>query len=584
MQKSINRFRPRRMVNWFSPRMLLQTGIKTLISEIFGNYADRREMQAALSKTAPDWQQLRRQYADRDELWVDFISDTGDGFNPTYSIASLVAQSELVVTSGDHALTLPRAGVLIMGGDQIYPTPSKELYDAKFKIPFAMALPEDSVSPSKRPHLYAIPGNHDWYDGLGNFIKIFCQRRSIGAWQTKQDRSYFALPLPGNYWLWATDIQLNADIDQPQLDYFTAVAEEMPNGSKILLVTAEPAWVYRALQKKDESWNRLTYFIQQYILPDRAGKRFTLAAMLTGDLHHYSHYESVDRSLCQHFIDSGGGGAFLHLTHKLPRKLELPVTPDATVNSPLPRPTIDAQLRARFPKEGVSWLLLLRNFIFPFYNYGFCLIMGLLFFLLSWFARTSATGRFPYLQLVNSKTIAGWWEQIFDLLLHSPAVVILVLLFIAGFYSFADKARGLYLSRFLGVLHGCLQVLSAFAALWVVQQLGVTPNRWPLVINEFIRFTQVVIVGGLFSGVLMGIYLYVVNACLGLHLDESSSSFACPDYKSFLRMKITKSGVTIYAIGVPRVTRMWKRTISKGRLRYEGKLPECVLIEPPIDV
>jgi hypothetical protein len=288
--------------------------------------------------------------------------------------------------------------------------------------------------------------------------------------------------------------------------------------------------------------------------------------------------------LCPHFIDSGGGGAFLHLTHKLPPELELPIAPDATVNAILPRPTITAQLRARFPTRNVSWLLLLRNFIFPFYNAGFCLIMGLLFFLLSWFARTSATGRSAYQQLVNSKTAEIWWQQIFDLLLHSPAVVILVLLFISGFYSFADKTRGIYLSRVLGMVHGCLQVISAFAALWVVQQLGVALNQWPLLINEFVRFVQIVVVGGLFSGVLMGVYLYVVNACLGLHLDESSSSFACADYKNFLRMRITKSGVTIYAIGVPRVTRTWKRAVSNGRLRYEGKLPACVLIEPPIDI
>jgi hypothetical protein len=583
MRKREKNFRPRRMVNWFSPTMLLQTGIKTLISEIFGNYADRREMQAALAKNAPNWQELRQQYAERDELWIDFISDTGDGFDATYSVATLAAQPMLTVSHEKRQLMLPRADILVMGGDQIYPTPSKELYDAKFRIPFAMALPEHSIAEEQRPHLYAIPGNHDWYDGLGNFIKIFCQQRSIGAWKTQQDRSYFALPLPGRYWLWATDIQLNADIDQPQLEYFMAVAEQMEDGAKVLLVTAEPAWVYRALYKKDQSWNRLIFFIQQHILIERPGKHFTLAAVLTGDLHHYSHYASEDGTICPHFIDAGGGGAFLHLTHRLPETVRLTVSPDATVDEPLPRPSITATLRARFPSRNMSWLLLLRNFLFPVYHAGFCMTVGLLFFLLSWFARTSATGRSAYLQLIQSDTTEEWWSNIFDLLLHSPAVVILTLLIIASFYVFADRVRGLRISPLLGAVHGCVQALSGFAALWVAHQLDVTQAAWPLVFKEFIRMMQIVLTGGLFSGVVMGAYLYLSNACFGLHLDESSSSFACTDFKNFLRMRVTKSGVTIYAIGIPRATRRWKRTVSNGRLHYEGELPKCELIEDPIE-
>jgi hypothetical protein len=49
-------------------------------------------------------------------------------------------------------------------------------------------------------------------------------------------------------------------------------------------------------------------------------------------------------------------------------------------------------------------------------------------------------------------------------------------------------------------------------------------------------------------------------------------------------MRITRRGATIYAIGIPRVTRRWKRTVSNGRLHYEGKLPKCVLIEEGIEI
>lgn len=49
----------------------------------------------------------------RKELWFDFMADTGDGGNSTYSIARLLAQPSLKV--GD--LDLPRSDLLVLGGD-----------------------------------------------------------------------------------------------------------------------------------------------------------------------------------------------------------------------------------------------------------------------------------------------------------------------------------------------------------------------------------------------------------------------------------------------------------------------------------
>ena len=65
--------------------------------------------------------------------------------------------------------------------------------------------------------LFAIPGSHDWYDGLVNFTSIFCRSRNIGGWRTSQARSYFALRLR---WLWGIDIQFGASLDEVQLQYF----------------------------------------------------------------------------------------------------------------------------------------------------------------------------------------------------------------------------------------------------------------------------------------------------------------------------------------------------------------------------
>lgn len=55
----------------------------------------------------------------RKELWLDFMADTGDGGNSTYSIARLLAQPSLCVTD-EHCLEyheLPRSTLLLVGGD-----------------------------------------------------------------------------------------------------------------------------------------------------------------------------------------------------------------------------------------------------------------------------------------------------------------------------------------------------------------------------------------------------------------------------------------------------------------------------------
>ena len=85
--------------------------------------------------------------------------------------------------------------------------------------------------------MFAIPGNHDWYDGLVNFLAFFARQKltPIGNWRTQQRRSDFAARLIILCWLWAIDIALVADMDQPQADYFVAVAKAMPQGGSVIL-------------------------------------------------------------------------------------------------------------------------------------------------------------------------------------------------------------------------------------------------------------------------------------------------------------------------------------------------------------
>lgn len=60
---------------------------------------------------------LYDQFSGTDDLWFDFMADTGDGGNSSYSIARLLAQPSIRLTRGDSELTLPRGNFLLIGGD-----------------------------------------------------------------------------------------------------------------------------------------------------------------------------------------------------------------------------------------------------------------------------------------------------------------------------------------------------------------------------------------------------------------------------------------------------------------------------------
>jgi hypothetical protein len=114
------------MVRWLSPSGLSTTGGQVLLSGIFGAYADKREIQAALKE--PTGIDLSRE----DDLILDFMADTGDGFNPTFAVARTLAEPNLLVSNGADELNLPRGKLLVLGGDIAYPAASADGFRDRF--------------------------------------------------------------------------------------------------------------------------------------------------------------------------------------------------------------------------------------------------------------------------------------------------------------------------------------------------------------------------------------------------------------------------------------------------------------------
>jgi hypothetical protein len=560
-------FTPRRPVQWFAPGQLARTGVQVALAEAIGGYLDKREQQIGFSEAA------FREDGGRDELWLDYVADIGDGFHATYAVAYSLGRAQLPVTG--VLGTLPRGQVLVLGGDAVYPTPSPSNYDDRLRGPLKAALP--TMPPGQeQPTLYALPGNHDWYDGLTEFLRVFGgANTTIGGWTTRQKRSYFALKLPHRWWLFALDAQEGAHIDDPQLEYFHRIINEsLVDGDRIILCTPEPAWVQG--QGDGDAYRATDYFLRKVVEPagqelwlreayrgQRAPepKGVTVPLMLSGDWHHYSRYERVDPVPAhaspvppepdrQQLVTCGGGGGYLLGTQYLPRTI---TTPPPDLRPPKSEALRSYRRRARYPSAPRSfWLGLGAPVRLPWRNPSFIALLGLVQALL-WYAWARAGGAPDF------------------------SVITLVILVVAG---------GLFLSAGLGAPRGNRIRVILFGLLHAAGQLfGVRAAMVPIVdelwqptlprptgaltwdldrIWEYSRYylewlgwyVAYGAVAGLVSAVVVGLYL-VVASLFKLNINELFSSQRIEGHKSFVRLHIAPTGeLTAYVIGIARVRRL----------------------------
>jgi hypothetical protein len=365
-------FTPQPFVRWFHPFELARSGVRALLADMFGAYADKRELQAALH---PQTGELELDYRNepgagaraREEIWVDFVADTGDGFNATYAVASQLGRERLALElPAGGTVTTERGSILIMGGDEVYPTASRFDYEQRTVGPYRAALPF-VADEADAPHLFAIPGNHDWYDGLSAFLRQFTQERWVGGWKTRQKRSYFVLRLPHGVWVWGIDVQLYADVDGPQLAYFDAAAARLEPGDRVVLCTAEPSWVEVAAGQR-EGYRNL-WFIESKVLARGA----SVVLVLTGDSHHYARYGDLESG--RQYITAGGGGAFLHGTHTLPFEIRL---------EGFGRSGRRLLRQATFPSSAESLAQVRHVLEFPAKNRAFALLWASIWLLYGW--------------------------------------------------------------------------------------------------------------------------------------------------------------------------------------------------------
>lgn len=457
------------MVEWFEPRQLLRTAWEALISATLGRHADRRSIEAAnklprffdfsgelsvapLDKYPLDCEEypLAQLVSPEDkDIWIDYVSDLGDGFHSTYAVAYLLAQEHLNVEGTEESLR--RGHILIFGGDEVYPTADRREYKRRLEQPYIWAW-EAQEKPQPTPFLFALPGNHDWYDSLSSFLEFFgdYEKQSFanGYWRVPQNRSYFALKLPKQWWVLGIDFQLQSDLDYWQIKYFEKVVQYMQPGDRIILCCAEPFWVYEEMGlrqvEKNSNLKRLLELLEvpkQYVKDvekeDRKPDK-RIVALLAGDLHHYFRVfypngEEVGKKdkMSQKEaeakpregvlkITSGGGGAFLHPTH-----------------GGLARAFAGRETHC-YPSRWRSRCIGLLNLLFPFYNFSFCLMIGVLYAVLgSAFLLAQRTA--PLIDHANG--MAQWGSKIILTIGQQLHWSVITLLLVLGFYFLTSPSR-----------------------------------------------------------------------------------------------------------------------------------------------
>jgi Calcineurin-like phosphoesterase len=254
------------------------------------------------------------------------LGDTGEGDASQYALLA-------VLQSAGSATDF-----MVVCSDVVYPAGEVEEYADKFFYPY-----RDYPAP-----IYALPGNHDWYDDLRGFMFQFCGRerqpRRRSGWLSKAGlrdllwRDTRPVPdparvarmrelrgrpeqqsrQPGPYHVIETgplelvsiDVGVVGEIDRTQGEWLRRVSR---SAKPKVLLTGRPIYVdgkYHPCQIDGGRGGTVDTFVRD---PD-----CNYVAAIGGDIHNYQRYPvDVDGRTIQYLV-SGGGGAFMHATHKIP--------------------------------------------------------------------------------------------------------------------------------------------------------------------------------------------------------------------------------------------------------------------------
>src|SRR5262245_9151159 len=87
-----------KMVPWYSPKLLMRTAYEVAISTILARHNDRRLLETLTptgSQMDPHDYTSTDDGSRRDDILIDYLADTGDGWDSTYAVACSVAHPNI---------------------------------------------------------------------------------------------------------------------------------------------------------------------------------------------------------------------------------------------------------------------------------------------------------------------------------------------------------------------------------------------------------------------------------------------------------------------------------------------------------
>lgn len=238
----------------------------------------------------------------------------------------------------------------MIASDVVYPAGDVNQYIGKFFVPYA---------PYPQP-IYAVPGNHDWLDGLAGFMRHFCAAETPGELFRPPKRARYArTAMLVHRLLWRRAEAVRADtlteaealrgeasrrgpqqpnmyfcIDTPQLriigidvgvlgrlDYDQGewLKRVAASSKPKLLVSGKPIFSGADFSPRrilaPEGSEAASAGLLWNVVKDPANN---FVAMVAGDIHHYQrHTVKLEDGRVLPCVLTGGGGAFMSSTHQI---------------------------------------------------------------------------------------------------------------------------------------------------------------------------------------------------------------------------------------------------------------------------
>jgi hypothetical protein len=268
-------------------------------------------------------------YRNQENVSFMVLGDPGEGDDSQYQVLSPLMEK---ARGTDFTYIV---------SDVIYPAGDAREYEDKFAYPYR-ELPGP---------IYAVPGNHDWYDGLHGFMTLLCGadpdqrppahpsrnrlkrafldltwREASEEFQADLERmkrhrpepsgqpaSYFAIELK-ELVLVGIDTGIQSGIDAEQGEWLRKMSK-LPK-DKILL-TGKPLIVDATRKRCAIAGSNDPKESVNAIVEDPANRYI---AVIGGDIHNYQRYpvEQPGGRVVQHIV-SGAAGAYTKATHNIPK-------------------------------------------------------------------------------------------------------------------------------------------------------------------------------------------------------------------------------------------------------------------------